>query len=73
MNWPLFYGWSLALGFILICIIIVAICGYFTSNSHKRRQEHKFEMDKLRLQMQFTRTGSDPDYVKYLEDKQRGA
>jgi hypothetical protein len=68
--WQIFYGWCLGLGFVTVMVIIAAICGYFTSDSHKRRQAHKFEMDKLRAQIQFTRNGSDPDYVKYLEDKQ---
>ena len=86
MGGPVFwahdYGWFLFTGSLVFGASVLALAGYFSSESHERRQKHKFSMrqrkakmederELLRLRLEYASRGMDPDYVAMLEKKAR--
>jgi len=76
----LFYGWCLALGFILVVMLIVVI-SFGVADEHisnpaapfirafERWQEHHHRMKELELRAAMIRAGIDQEYVQFLEKK----
>lgn len=69
--WAHNFGWFLFVGVLFMGTVTGSVCGYFSSNSHKRRQQHQFRMQELRLRLEFAAKGVDPEYVEMLEKKVR--
>jgi hypothetical protein len=76
------YGWSLALGsLIVITLIILIAMGIETGHvknpaapfirAFERNQVHRHRMQELKLRVQLAKTGVDPEYVKFMEEKAR--
>lgn len=66
--WAYFYGWCLALGFVLI-IIVIALSASGHLKWIDRWQEHRLKMAELKLRAKLTQSGLDADYVRHLEKK----
>lgn len=67
--WQAFDGWALAVGTLLFIIIIITLCGLFSSKWWRERQRNKHELAKIRLHAEMTRKGVDPDYLAFIEKK----
>lgn len=72
MN-PEFYGWCLALGFFLIAALIFVAwsCNIPEAfvRAYETRQKHRHELEKIRLRAELARRGTDPAYIKFLEEE----
>ena len=76
MN-PEFWGWCLALGFLLaVALLFFAWSDHKSINpfapfirAYETRQKHKHELAKIRLRAELARKGIDPGYIKFLEDE----
>lgn len=72
--WDVFWAWSLGLGFLLI-IVLIGVCCYFLGQGYislpfsQERRTHKRKMELMRLRQEFIRQGTDPDYIKLMEQK----
>lgn len=65
--WADFYGWCLGLGFVILLSVIFTVHSLLTGKWGSSRQEHRQEMQKMRLRAKLVRKGVDPEYVKFLE------
>jgi hypothetical protein len=77
------YAWSLGLGFLLVFLLIIIISvgvadGKIKSNpvtpfirAYERRQAHRYRMQELKLRVQLAKTGVDPEYVTFMEEKSK--
>lgn len=74
--WDIFFAWCLVLAFVVVIGAFFATCGYFASDSHKRRQLHKHQLEVMKMEAgihaAYIKAGVDADYVKFLEDKAGG-
>jgi membrane protein required for beta-lactamase induction len=73
-------GWGVALGFILTVLVVSLLAAGVGNGSVKsplapfirafeRRQAHRHKMAELRLRAKIVRSGSDPEYIRFLQDK----
>lgn len=70
---PQFYGWCLGLGFILIAALLYIAWndGFFSFiiRALETRQKHRHELEKIRMRAELARKGTDPSYIRFLEDE----
>ena len=77
-----FYGWCLTLGFILVMTVLIGMYSLISRNhrvnplapfirAFERLQVHHLEMKRLKARANLARSGLDPEYVQFLENKNK--
>jgi len=75
--WDCFYGWSLGIGSIITVILIVwfvldeRLHSPFAPfiRAYERRQAHKQRIQLLKTQAQLAKSGIDPEYITFMQQK----
>jgi hypothetical protein len=77
-----FHAWCLGLGFI-VTIVVVCYIGFLIHEgdfgnpfspfvrAFEARQRHRHFMQAMKLRVELTKTGLDPEYVKFIEKEVR--
>jgi uncharacterized membrane protein (DUF106 family) len=71
--WNVMMAWGLGLSFVLVIAVIAVITVLVTSPAFeanwKTRQAHKRAVKMMKLKAELARKGTDPEYVKFLENE----
>lgn len=72
--WDTLMAWGLALGFLLAVALLIAAVAMICSPAGQRviqnYQQHRQAVRRIRMRAQLTRKGTDPEYVKFLEQQE---